>query len=161
MLLSVSNVRLLPEVFFMSTVVEPLQARPSKTDWCTAFNRWLKEQLPKRFKRLIFLSSAMAALRWNQSTDAGVLKYINTQLALASNHAALELPTVKYRWVWKNLPTLKPGVPETTPDFLTLAHNLIQMAPLYIIYGPVEEIAVDLKSLHQVINSLQSISPLI
>ncbi|MGI9214019.1 MAG: hypothetical protein ACR2HF_16240 [Methylococcaceae bacterium] len=138
----------------MNTLAEPLQAQPCKTYHCRAFSQWLKEQLPKRFKRLIFLSSAMAALRWNQSTDASILKRINAGLSLASNPAALELPALKYRWIWKNPPTLKPDGSETTPDFLVLACSLIQMAPLCIVYGPVEEIALDLRSLYQVVNSL-------
>jgi len=123
--------------------------------WRIGFDDWLKDQLPKRFRRMLFIGTALGILGWIPNVDEAVIHQVNQMMGLANDPAAIELPVLKYRWIWRDIPT----IPRTTdiPDFRQLAQTLINTSPMFIRYGTIDEVAVDLQTLYNIAFSFRTL----
>lgn len=65
----------------------------------------LAEFLPRRFKRLLYVSSAMGLLLRNKKPDSRIVAKINDKLHLAYSVSAMLFPIYIGTTIWKNLMT--------------------------------------------------------
>lgn len=112
--------------------------------------QWLRNHLPRRFRRMMFIASTLGVLDWVRDPDPTLMKTLNQELVLANDYSALELPMTKYRWIWRRLPPMT-TLQTDPPNFRHLAHSLIRVAPAFLLYGSIEEMTVDLQSVYQVV----------
>lgn len=121
----------------------------------------LDRHTPRRFKRLIFLSSVIGVVKGMKSPDEGAIEKLNEVLRIAYNKNAMQFPMQVHSWIWNDrLRTLDIELEDrivsvTTltqtkldeQDFIHIAHYFIDNAPKWLIYGSIRQIAKDLETL--------------
>lgn len=92
------------------------------------FTRYLSKQLadmlPRRFKRLFYVSSAMGTLLREKSPDTALVARINKKLRLAYSISGMMFPIYIGAMIWKNLAN---SVISLTVGPVTLAELQVNM----------------------------------
>lgn len=120
-------------------------------------SKFLADILPGRFKRLLFVASAMGLILKGRAPEDVVLQRINARLRLCYGYAAMLFPIVIGRLLWRDYVTSKVKLGESVV-FVTdlnvselkemqrwqLGLSMARRAPSYLRYGSVELMTTDL-----------------
>ena len=126
--------------------------------------RFLGQVLPKRMKRLIFVSSFIAHIKNSTNPDKELLSKINKLLLLSSNDDALLLPVQLHQQIWQKV-VLKDVLTDKNieiddisqiasysfkkPQIRTLSEEIIRVIPNWLLYGSKTQIRSDLICIFQ------------
>jgi hypothetical protein len=119
----------------------------------------LRKYVPRRFKRMIFLSSIVGAVKDIKNPDKATLDKLNHLLHLAHNNNAIAFPMYIHSWLWKQpictqriqLQSTEVSIKDIGKsvlnrlDVVCLAKYFIENAPLWLIYSTDRLIAKDLE----------------
>ena len=114
----------------------------------TALERFLCKYLPKRIKRMIFLSSLGSNIKGVDKPDLRVIKKLNEILMLSSNPNALKFPIAINSKIWGNTNLeYVDDIRHICPDFVDsgfkhlsksqsrrVSNVFINRAPSYLLY---------------------------
>lgn len=122
-------------------------------------SRVLGKLLPRRMKRLIFVSSFIAHLRNTTDPDRDLLSKINKLLSLSNRDEALLLPIQLHQQIWSKV-FLKEVFQEKSinfddisqiasfkfhkPQIRTLSEEIIKVIPSWLMYGSRNQVKNDL-----------------
>lgn len=133
----------------------------------------LCKYVPRRFKRLVFLTSVYGMIEGVDIPDAEHLKRMNELLHLARDSKALALPILLQSKIWKSrlaFPVIRLSEREIcigdlktsmlcTRDYDYLAAYLIEKAPRCLNYGSLALVARDLERLFMVRTLAKKVKP--
>lgn len=121
----------------------------------------LDRRIPRRFKRLIFLSSVLGVIKGLKKPDADAIDKLNRALHIAHNKDAMLFPMQIHSWIWRDrlesldielddrivsVTTLSQTKLDNS-DFFRIALYFIEHAPKWLIYGSIRQIAADLQTM--------------
>ena len=120
---------------------------------------WVKDYVPRRIKRMIFLASVTSMIAKNQD-DHKIASKLNSVLHIAYKDDATILPMYIKNWIWKDLlkdpyihihvgkvPVFSlPDQMLTTEDYSTIGAFFRTLAPNWLVYGSEALVAQDLKA---------------
>lgn len=131
--------------------------------------RILGHVLPRRMKRLIFVSSFIAHIKNSTNPDKELLSKINKLLMLSSSDEALLLPVQLHQQIWHKV-VLKDVLSEKNieiddisqiasysfkkPQIRTLSEEIIRVIPNWLMYGSKTQIRSDLICIFQNMDTL-------
>lgn len=122
-------------------------------------SNWVKDYVPRRIKRMIFLASVTSMIAKNQD-DHKIASKLNSVLHIAYKDDATILPMYIKNWIWKDLlkyPYIHINVGKvpvfslpdqmlTTEDYSTIGAFFRTLAPNWLVYGSEALVAQDLKA---------------
>ncbi len=125
--------------------------------------KWLYKKIPKRVKRLIFVSSVLGLLDMDKKITNELIMKINALLRVAHNSDAMYFPIAVKSFIWKkiiNNPVLDiDGVQYKITDISTiknidshfdsLAKFLLESMPEWLVYGSSSLMEYDIQVLCQ------------
>lgn len=124
------------------------------------FSKRIKECLPRRIKRMIFLASVTAIMAQESTDDKAIAAKLNSVLKIAYKDDAAILPMYIKKWIWSDMlknpyVVVKTGRVEISKlqyanlaesDYSVLANFFKAMAPQWLNYGSDALVTEDLRA---------------
>lgn len=141
------------------TTVCLVNVRPKKGFFSTTFLKLLEKRLPRRFKRLIYVSSILGLIQQMKDPDMALVIKLNTMFKLANNPDALAFPMYIKSVIWKDvmleavcISTTDEQVPITalldqelnSKDCTAIGEYFARQAPAWLKYGAIDTMVNDI-----------------
>lgn len=138
------------------------------SDQCWVSQKWLAH-LPRRFKRMIYISSLFGLILNTENPDRELLNKLNDLISLAKNSRTCEVPILLRKAIWKDLGQHNLNIDAgesialqdvasrslTTDNCLAIGTHIAKLVPAWLCYGSVAIMANDVIMLIKQLRNLQ------